>query len=117
MNASGLIQSTRDPNAYTNPLYIQNSSVPDPPRTVAHDPLARPPTTNATPTTVRSTLKAEAAIYTPRSVGDNEPQPLEAAGNIAMATFVKQRKRYMLEEAIQSFRTNSMDKDFQAVKK
>ena len=117
---------TRDPNAYTNPQYMQHSSVPDPPRTVAHDPLARPSITKEASPTARSTLKPEAAIYTPRSAGDNEPQPRHstaesspgtaAAGNIAMAKLVKQRKKYTLEEAVESFRTNSMDKDFQAVK-
>ena len=121
-NASGHAQSTRDPKAYTNPVHISET-----PRTVAHDPLARTPTTNATTTAVRSTLKPEAAIYTPRSRGDKRPEPSssaakthigsEAAGNIAMATLVKQRKRPTLEEAVQSLRKNTMDKNFAAVKK
>ena len=124
--------STRDPNAYTNPMHMapvfhQKSIVSDLPRTVAHDPLARPLTTDTTATTMRSTLKPEAAIYTPKFVEEKLPQSYisaagnrlgtEAAGNIAMATFIKQRRRQTLEEAVQSLRTNPMDREFAAVKK
>ena len=124
--------STRDPNAYTNPMHMapvshQASIIPDLPRTVAHDPLARPLTTNTISTTTKSTLKPEAAIYTPKSTEEKWPQSYtsaagnrlgtEAAGNIAMATFIKQRKRQTLEEAVQSLRTNSMDREFAAVKR
>ena len=124
--------STRDPYAYTNPMHMAPVShqafiIPDLPRTVAHDPLARPLTTNTTSTTTRSTLKPEAAIYTPKSTEEKRLQSYisapgnrlgtEAAGNIAMATFIKQRRRQTLEEAVQSLRTNSMDREFAAVKK
>ena len=123
--------SMRDPNAYTNPMHIasvphQKSIISELPRTVAHDPLARPLTTNTTSTTTRSTLKPEAAIYTPKSADEKRPQAYisaagnhlgtEAAGNIAMATFIRQRKRQTLEEAVQSLRTNAMDREFAAVK-
>ena len=123
--------STRDPNAYTNPMHMapvsHQKSISDLPRTVAHDPLARPLTTNVASATTRSTLKPEAAIYTPKFVEEKRPQSYvsapgnrlgtEAAGNIAMATFIKQRRRQTVEEAVQSLRTNSMDREFAAVKK
>ena len=119
--------SMRDPNAYTNPVHVQKPNDLNQSRTVAHDPLARPITTQAPSITMRSSLKPEAAIYTPQSIGTKDPQPsnhatggriaAEGAGNIAMANFVKQRKRQTLEEAVESFRKNPMDKDFEAVKK
>ena len=75
---------------------------------------------------MRSSLKPEAAIYTPQSIGNQDPQlsdhatgdrlAKEGAGHIAMANLVKQRKEQTLE-AVQSFRNNSMDKDFEADKK
>ena len=54
--------STRDPNAYTNPMHMapvshQTSIISDLPRTVAHDPLARPLTTNNTSTHYKVHLK------------------------------------------------------------
>ena len=111
--------STRDPNAYTNPMIMQKRINPDLPRTVAHDPMAIPPTTNPTSTITKSTLKPEAAIYTPRSAeaAAEDRVNTEAAGNKAMAMFVKQRKRQTLEEAVKSLRVNSMDQAFQTVKK
>ena len=167
---------SRDPPAYTNPTLMtyQKSNMPSPARTVAHDPLARPPTMNNSAAATRSTLKPEAAIYTPKftegkgsqsfcsaaekqHILDNEilearynaivracgwpTYPIlsqhvgppsnsthvarnsesrpgtEAAGNIAMATFVKHRRRQTLEEAVQSLRTNSMDCVFEAMRK
>ena len=75
---------------------------------------------------MRSSLKPEAAIYTPQSIGNKDLQlsdhatgdriATEGAGDIAMANFVKQRTQQTLE-VVQSFRNNSMDKDFEAVKK
>ena len=107
-------------------MHMQNSIISNPSRTVAHDPLARPLTTHAPSITMRSSLKPEAAIYTPQSIGNKDPQlsdhatgdriATEGAGDIAMAYFVKQRKQQTLE-VVQSFRNNSMDKDFEAVKK
>ena len=99
-------------------MIMQKCINPDPPRTVTHDPLARPPTTNPTSTATRSTLKPEAAIYTPRSAeaAADDRVNTEAAGNKAMAMFVKQRKRQTLEEAVKSLRMNSMDQALETVK-
>ena len=119
--------SMRDPNAYTNPVHIQKPNDLKQSRTVAHDPLARPLISHTTSVTMRSNLKPEAAIYTPQSTENKELQvsdhatgdriAAEGAGNTAMANFVKQRKRQTLEDAVESFRKNPMDKDFEAVKK
>ena len=45
------------------------------PHTVAYNPLAKPPITNATSTTARSNLKAETTIHIRRSVGGKGPKP------------------------------------------
>ena len=65
---SGSIRSRpRDAKPYTNPYQASNTL-----RTVAHDPLARLPTTaTATSIASKSTLKPEAAVYIPRSIGDD----------------------------------------------
>ncbi len=163
---------SRDPNAYTSPRHLavmsnhKSSIISSPSRTVAHDPLAGPQTTRTSLMTTRSTLKPEAAVYTPQSTQGKGPQPCysatgkqhlddeilearynaivsacdgpnspilsqtvdtspnatqaaqasEAAGNIGMASLISKPRRQTLEEVVESFRTNSMDREFEAMK-
>lgn len=121
-NSQSPLRSQRDPRAYSNPNQASNML-----RTVAHDPFARPPTTTKVISAAsKSTLKPEAAVYTPRPVGEKwleanispakPPVLAEGTGNEAMATFLKRQKRESNEDIVRWFRSGVGGEDVGAVK-